>query len=73
MRDTEERGAELRGHINKWLQASPRLGIFVGVRSRRGHNGVNDDKARAPGSFNRGLQRGNVFGWIEVAPRRSKS
>jgi hypothetical protein len=61
-------GIEWRGHINERLQASPRLGIFVGVRSRSRHNGVNDDKARAPGSFNRGLQRRNVFGWIEVAP-----
>src|ERR1700730_12853584 len=68
MRDAEQRCVKLRGHINKRLQASPRLGIFVGVRSRSRHNGVNDDKARAPGSFNRSLQRRNVFGWIEVAP-----
>src|ERR1700730_15818557 len=68
MRDTEERRVELRGHINKRLKASPRLGIFVGVGSRSGHNGVNDDKVCAPRRFNRGMQRHNVFGWIEVAP-----
>ena len=38
----------------------------VGRSSR--NDWIDNDQARTPGNSNRGLQRRNVFGWIEVAP-----